>query len=189
MDLRKESNTYDKVLGNLEATVASFLETGFVEFIMPEQQANAGWRPYWNKIHRDWPIGMTFYRKVIKHIAREVKRPVVVVELKPWTQGFYITIKKRKFTAPLIAPFLLLDESIEGSRGWRKMKGVNFRQDTANYYLKFEREKDYREWRKHCLTHPDCRKALKLPPSDGRVINMPHPNQLIDNEINKQLAA
>ena len=164
MNIREASLTYDKVIGNFERAVKELTETGIVELSMPKRPAeyNTKYRAYWKLVDGQWPIGVVFVRKTIRRIARELKRPVVIAEYKPWTKGFIVTMKQRKTLAPLVANFLLLESS--DTRAWIEGPGgIAFRRDKTNWYVRFETSEHFKEWKTFVLGSETCRKALKLP--------------------------
>jgi hypothetical protein len=164
------SPTYAQVVGNLDRAVQSLLTTGFVELAVPaEEFSREKWHAFWRKVENEWPIGRVFVRKVIKRIARELKRPIVVVETAPWSPGVHeVTMRQRKALAPLVAAFMLLPENGEIRRGQpvRQGTGIRYRQDTVNWYVTFDSREAYVEWRDYVLNDPACRKALKLPTAE-----------------------
>jgi hypothetical protein len=167
------SRTYAQVVGNLDQAVQSLLTTGFVELVVPagEYGTEEKRRAFWRQVENEWPIGRVFVRKVIKRIARELKRPIVVVEHAPWMARKYeVTMRQRKHLAPLVAAFMLLPETEVVHRGGkatiRQGSGVRYRQDTVNWYVTFDSREAYVGWRDYVLNDPACRKALKLPTAE-----------------------
>jgi hypothetical protein len=168
MDLRAASPTYDRVMGNFEAAAKQFIETGFFEGYGPKPDANLSWAQRWRAHEREYPISKTFMRKVMRKIASETKRPIIIAETDYWHDGgtrTVVKLRKTKNNAPLIAQFLLLESTTvyDGS----KKPGVYQRQDGSNWYVTFlgpKGQRMYREWKSQVVADPDCRKALKLPP-------------------------
>lgn len=175
MDLRVASPTYDRVVGNLENVFSEFLETGFATFEMPDKPDKPDnakdWRGYWRAVDKQWPIGPCFHRKIVRRTAKELKRPLVIVE-RHWGISLRVTVRKAAVRVPLVAQFLLL--LADGTPRWEQVKrgmSVTASQDKTNWYLFFDKgrkgERAFEEWKKYVLSDGTCRAALKLPPLEA----------------------
>jgi hypothetical protein len=187
MDLRAASPTYDRVMKQFEAATEQLIASGIVEFCDPKVLWPTESVPYgnaaWDKArseHRKQlpPLGDVFVRKLVKKVAKDLKRPLVTAETQYFSDrdGYtFVTIKRAAVRAPLVAQFLVL---LDGNHTTpRRYAGagappIQFGQDKINWYIAFKGRKGQRafaDWKQHCLTHPDCRRALDLPPLESEL--------------------
>lgn len=166
MDLRAASPTYDRVMSNFETAANQFYETGFFEASAPPIRPNESWSKRWREHDKQFPISKTFIRKVVRRIAKDLKRPVIIAETEFYSgEHIRVQLRKSKNTAPLFAQFMLLEEKPAYSD--RKATTISWRQDGSNWYVEFRGTKGRRvfeDWKRNCRFDPTCRKALKLPP-------------------------
>ena len=164
MDLRAASPTYDRVIGNFEQAAKLFVETGFFEVTDPEVRQDQTWSQRWREHEKNFPISKTFIRKVMRQVAKDLKRPIIIAEVDYWSgeKRIRVKLRKSKRTDPLVAQFMLLEEGFSVAR-----TPISWRQDGSNRYFWFLGDKGvraYDEWKRLCCSDPACRAALKLPP-------------------------
>lgn len=172
MDLRAASPTYDRVLSNFEAAIMDFVNTGFFEKVDPKFDRQKSWFQHHRERDQRFPISQTFVRKVVRQVAKEMRRPIIIAQTDWWSGDVrtIIALRHTKRNAPLIAQFLLLEETRNYND--RNKSPVTRRQDTVNWYVQFNGKRGqqlYRDWKANCLADPECRKALKLPPLEEPV--------------------
>lgn len=100
-----------------------------------------------------------------EQIARETKRPFVRF------YGDELLVPKRKYLAPIIAPFVLIAEKLDSVRGWYNptynKNGVfclpNWHKSFDTYRFVGSEGEAQKEifWR--YIQEPECRKALRIP--------------------------
>jgi hypothetical protein len=170
MDLRAASPTYDRVMGNFEAAAKQFSETGFFEAFDPKPNGEKSWHQRWKAHERECPVSKTIMRKVMRKVASELKRPIIIAETDYWHEAGIRTrvkLRRTKNNAPVIAQFLLLNEPDGGRYSSGKKPGVYSGQDGTNWYVTFlgdKGQKIFRQWKEQVVADPACRKAMKLPP-------------------------
>jgi hypothetical protein len=173
------SPTYHATIAQLNGAVEFFLKTGFLMLEDPEIDKAVSWP----QRHREWvknapPLPQPQMRKLIRKIAKELKRPLVFAHKAyyPNHDGVItVQLKRIKRHAPLMSPFFLLN-SYEG-KSWEFDKltpgnifAFRWKAAPANWELVFigtEGREKFNEWMEFIQNSPECRKALKLPEANN----------------------
>jgi hypothetical protein len=150
------NDAHHKFATELTLRTHEFLQTGIAT---PVGIGWAGW------VHWGERSSFTSY-KYFKRVARDAKRPFV------YLNGNILTIEKRRYTQPLVAPFLLAGNVVTDK--WRihadpQRSTVVFSCPTYwRIHVRSEEDELLKVWREKCATDRVMRRALRLENYFGR---------------------
>jgi hypothetical protein len=172
------SPTYHQTIKQLDDAVFHFLTTGVVELADPYVDQKADYttrRKQWRDNAPSLPKQQL--RKLVRKIAKELKRPIIIVETSwyPDPAGtIVVKLKKLKRHAPLMTTFFLLeqfdggyyqmDTRKEGESAFRWMACAT---EWRLVFIGKEGRAQFEEWMEFIQKTPECRKALKIPEPVG----------------------
>lgn len=165
--------SYKRTIDSIEQPVRHFVETGF-------------WvEPLWE----EGKISYAQVRRVVRDIAKELKRPFIVCgsayrtyehrdtgrkDLHGYTiyerieydtprfSHGYVEVPKRKYLLSIVAPLLLLPEGSEYIPVNKLMSPVFNVSTSKLWQFRIDSEEFWNEYYNFALNDPDCRRARKL---------------------------
>jgi hypothetical protein len=159
--IEKPSKVLAAALASVQEPIQHFIDTGL--FVEPRYQLIEG---------VDASVGMTQVRRICRHVAGELRRPFIVIsdistmhervngswvtlDEPVWSHA-HITMPRRKYLVPLMAPLVLGDKTKEIQTNW----------DTPNTSLWTAVIRDRSIWTEYydrLLNDPDMRRARRTP--------------------------
>lgn len=148
-DVTERNQLFSKALN--EATT-NYILTGFAR--IPED--GRYWNGWLKEGHRTYFRWDHYFRK----LAKDLGRPFVFLP-----SASALVVSRRKYTEPLIAQFLLIQQ--EGAGRWShpdEKTPVMYRKTNDRWYYRFHETMApvIEAWLVECRTNPEFRKALKL---------------------------